>query len=157
MQLQSRVEHILEWALKAGLEQTADIHLAQLSQVLQLFVVLRKIKIQALTLLIANKSMENVANIVAECYRLNSVQMRHLLRQYECEGNEMKPTPQFINCVSEVDSSKFLKFKCHTNFQLAAAQVDSILTANDEPIELETERDYNQSFIVPSDGTSINQ
>ena len=100
--------------------------------------------------------MENVANIVAECYRLNSVQMRHLLRQYECEGNEAKPTPQFINCVSEVCFQSF-DIRILKNSQLAAAQVDSILTANDEPIELETERDYNQSFIVPSDGVFINQ
>ena len=71
--LMRRLARIAAWAEKQGLELAADCHLSRV--------------LQAAYLLQQPKSPENITGITAECFKLNSLQLRALLENYS-------PTPQ---------------------------------------------------------------
>ena len=62
LKLQERIRHLYDWANKTGLEQTADVFLSQLHQVLYL--------------LSSPKNVESLSMLVAKCCMLNSIQVK---------------------------------------------------------------------------------
>jgi hypothetical protein len=58
----------------------------------------------------SSKTLDDMPSLVANCYRLNSAQVRHLLHRYKPDANEAPPTQTFINNMVEVHDYNWLLF-----------------------------------------------
>ena len=127
MRIRARLAMVETWAEKQGLELAADCHLARITQ--------------ATHLLQAPKNTEDdIAAISGTCFKLNSIQLRVLLSNYQ-------PV--------EADGERLISSKL-INHVVAAAKssADELLLADGRDIQLEEDPDLQLPFLLPEDGYS---
>ncbi|KAM7294708.1 afadin [Ixodes scapularis] len=124
--LKRRLAHLVAWAEKQGLELAADCHLARI--------------IQAAHLLQTPKGSgpEEVASISSACFKLNSLQLRHLLECYEPGPDEAPVSPSLVEGVVRV----------------AQQTADQQAHAEGRPLRLQEDPDLQLPFLLPEDGYS---
>ncbi|CAN8002103.1 unnamed protein product [Ixodes hexagonus] len=124
--LKRRLAHLVAWAEKQGLELAADCHLARI--------------IQAAHLLQTPKGSgpEEVASISSACFKLNSLQLRHLLECYEPCSDEAPISPSLVEGVVRV----------------AQQTADQQAHAEGRPLRLQEDPDLQLPFLLPEDGYS---
>uniref|UniRef100_UPI00358E763A afadin isoform X2 n=1 Tax=Myxine glutinosa TaxID=7769 RepID=UPI00358E763A len=123
--LRHQLEHVEAWAEKQGLELAADCHLSRL--------------IQATTLLTMDKYiMKDVPIISNTCFKLNSLQLRALLENYQPAPNE-PPVPQAV-----IDSV----------VAVAERTADELTHSDEREVQLEEDPDLQLPFLLPEDGYS---
>nr|XP_006813997.1 PREDICTED: afadin [Saccoglossus kowalevskii] len=123
--LKSRLTRIESWAEKQGLELAADCHLSRI--------------IQAAHLLQAPKSSaDDIASISSTCFKLNSLQLRALLEQYQSGGGEPHIPHQLIDSVVAV----------------AQNTADELTRSDGRDVKLEEDPDLQLPFLLPEDGYS---
>ncbi|XP_077977276.1 uncharacterized protein LOC144432854 isoform X2 [Glandiceps talaboti] len=123
--LKSRLSRIESWAEKQGLELAADCHLSRITQ--------------AAHLLQAPKSnAEDIASISSTCFKLNSLQLRALLEQYQPSGIQSHIPQQLIDSVVAV----------------AQNTADELTRSDGRDVKLEEDPDLQLPFLLPEDGYS---
>uniref|UniRef100_A0A8C4QSF1 Afadin, adherens junction formation factor a n=1 Tax=Eptatretus burgeri TaxID=7764 RepID=A0A8C4QSF1_EPTBU len=124
--LRNQLQHVEAWAEKQGLELAADCHLSRL--------------IQATTLLTMDKYiMKDVPIISNTCFKLNSLQLRALLENYQPAPNE-PPVPQVLMIDSVV--------------VVAESTADELTHSDEREVRLEEDPDLQLPFLLPEDGYS---
>ena len=83
-------------------------------------------------------SVENISNICAACFKLNSLQLRCLLENYRPMGNERSIPRDLIDSV----------------VQIAEETADNLTKGDGKRIQLEEEPDLQLPFLLPEDGYS---
>ncbi|XP_075525931.1 adherens junction formation factor afadin [Dermacentor variabilis] len=124
--LKRRLAHLVAWAEQQGLELAADCHLARL--------------IQAAHLLAAPKAhpQHDLPLLADACFKLNSVQVRHLLERFQPLGPGDQVGPGLIEAlVREAHKGE-----------------DARLTQEGRPLQLAEEPQLALPFLLPEDGYS---
>ncbi|CAG0894654.1 unnamed protein product [Cyprideis torosa] len=81
---------------------------------------------------------EDLASLCSACFKLNSLQLNHLLSQYQPEEGEPQVPPEQVDKVVRV---------CEVS-------VDELLRADGRPVRLEEEPELSLPFVLPEDGYS---
>ncbi|XP_048521195.1 afadin isoform X3 [Dendroctonus ponderosae] len=90
--LANRLRNLQAWAESQGLELAAECHLAKI--------------VQCAHLLQANKyTPEDLANLSAACFKLNSMQLGALLMQYKAEPGEKIASPSLVEQAAKAAES----------------------------------------------------
>nr|XP_034331183.1 afadin isoform X6 [Crassostrea gigas] len=123
LRLKRRLGSIEAWAEKQGLELAADCHLCRI--------------IQAAHLLQARKSSpDDIADITATCFKLNSLQLRELLQRYIPEPDEPPVPQQLLEGVVKI----------------AENMADEQIKSDGREVCLEEDADLQLPFLLPEDG-----
>ncbi|XP_040583955.1 afadin [Lepeophtheirus salmonis] len=123
--LKKRIAKVEQWAEKQGLELAADCHLARI--------------IQAAHLLMARKnSAEDIASVSSICFKLNSLQLRTLLKRYEPGPDESPISIDMIDTIVRV----------------AENTVDELTNSEGREVRLEEDFLLQLPFLLPEDGYS---
>nr|XP_022293041.1 afadin-like isoform X4 [Crassostrea virginica] len=123
IRLKRRLGSVEAWAEKQGLELAADCHLCRI--------------IQAAHLLQARKSStEDISDITATCFKLNSLQLRELLQRYIPEPDEPPVPRQLIEDVVKI----------------AENMADEQIKSDGREVCLEEDADLQLPFLLPEDG-----
>ncbi|CAN8026308.1 unnamed protein product, partial [Ixodes persulcatus] len=132
--LKRRLAHLVAWAEKQGLELAADCHLARIIQASP------PPGTRAAHLLQTPKGSgpEEVASISSACFKLNSLQLRHLLECYEPGPDEAPVSPSLVEGVVRV----------------AQQTADQQAHAEGRPLRLQEDPDLQLPFLLPEDGYS---
>ncbi|EGT46400.1 CBN-AFD-1 protein [Caenorhabditis brenneri] len=123
--LQYRVESIHRFCERMGVELAAECHLDRTRQ--------------AANLLAAQKN--DVATLGSTCYKLNSLQVVHLLSGFQPENGEIPCDDDIIHRI------------CH----LAEKQADVLTLEDGQRNTLEENEDLSLPFLIPQDGYFIEQ
>ncbi|KAF1768990.1 hypothetical protein GCK72_000803 [Caenorhabditis remanei] len=123
--LQYRIESIHRFCERMGVELAAECHLDRTRQ--------------AANLLAAQKN--DVATLGSTCYKLNSLQVVHLLSGFQPENGEIPCDDDVIDRI------------CH----LAEKQADVLTLEDGQRMTLEEYEDLNLPFLIPQDGYFIEQ
>ena len=113
------------WAEKQGLELAAECHLSRIIQT-------------ALFLQGPKKCPEDLNALVANFYKLNSVQLRALCERYQPLSDEISFTADNIQCM----------------VKMARNTTDELIIKEGREIRLEEESDLQLPFLLPEDGYS---
>lgn len=116
------------WAEKHGLELAAECHLSRIVQTAQFLISLKS-------------SPEELKQIVANFYKLNSLQLRALFDRYQ-SSPEDGPATGFTN--DQVESV----------IKMARNTTDELLLKEGRELRLEEEPDLQLPFLLPEDGYS---
>ncbi|KAH6922155.1 hypothetical protein HPB50_009904 [Hyalomma asiaticum] len=124
--LKRRLAHLVAWAEQQGLELAADCHLARL--------------IQAAHLLAAPKAhpQHDLPLLADACFKLNSVQVRHLLERFQPLGPGDQVGPGLIDAL----------------VREARKGEDARLAEEGRPLQLAEEPQLALPFLLPEDGYS---
>ncbi|CAH1799277.1 unnamed protein product [Owenia fusiformis] len=123
--LKLRLSRVEIWAEKQGLELAADCHLARI--------------VQAAVLLQTPKlNRDDTAYISKTCFKLNSIQIRTLLENYQPLQGEPPVPPEMV----------------YQLIQVAEATADATTMAEGKQVQLEEEPDLQLPFLLPEDGYS---
>ncbi|UMM11661.1 hypothetical protein L5515_000838 [Caenorhabditis briggsae] len=123
--LQYRIDSIHRFCERMGVELAAECHLDRTRQ--------------AANLLAAQKN--DVATLGATCYKLNSLQVVHILSGFQPENGEIPCDDDIIDRI------------CH----LAEKQADVLTQEDGQRMALEEFEDLNLPFLIPQDGYFIEQ
>ncbi|KAL1476697.1 hypothetical protein MTO96_036320, partial [Rhipicephalus appendiculatus] len=124
--LKRRLAHLVAWAEQQGLELAADCHLARL--------------IQAAHLLAAPKAhpQHDLPLLADACFKLNSIQVRHLLERFQPLGPGDQVGPGLIDAL----------------VREARKGEDARLAEEGRPLQLAEEPQLALPFLLPEDGYS---
>ncbi|KAH7985911.1 hypothetical protein HPB52_025310 [Rhipicephalus sanguineus] len=124
--LKRRLAHLVAWAEQQGLELAADCHLARL--------------IQAAHLLAAPKAhpQHDLPLLADACFKLNSIQVRHLLERFQPLGPGDQVGPGLIDALVHE----------------ARKGEDARLAEEGRPLQLAEEPQLALPFLLPEDGYS---
>lgn len=123
--LTRRLSGIRSWAERQGLEIAADCHLLRI--------------IQSAAFLHAPKhDAQELSIISSNCYSLNSIQIRHLLKNYVQATNEPPLNTQL----------------CQNLISIAQKTADEVIKQEGRMLQLEEECDLQLPFLLPDDGHS---
>ena len=123
--LSRRLDKIQLWAAKQGLELAADCHLAKI--------------IQAAFLLQASKhDIQDLSVISSNCFALNSLQLKCLLKNYMPAQGEPSISYQLANNL----------------ISIAQNTADELLKSESRIVQVEEEVDLKLPFLLPEDGHS---
>ena len=126
--LTRRLSKVQVWAEKQGLELAADCHLSRV--------------IQAAFLLQAPKhDIQDLSTISSNCFALNSLQIKCLLKNYMLASNEPQLSPHL----------------CNNLISIAQNTADEVLKQEGRNLQLEEEVDLQLPFLLPEDGHSCDQ
>ncbi|KAK2715850.1 afadin-like isoform X2 [Artemia franciscana] len=120
-----RLKRLSLWAERQGLELAAECHMARISHAAHL--------LQA-----PKNTPEDLATVCADCFRLNSLQLRALLRRYQPAPNEPRIPTDIIETVAKV----------------AESTVDEVARADGRAIRLDEDPHLPVQFLLPDDGYS---
>jgi afadin len=121
-----RLARIAAWAEKQGLELAADCHLSRV--------------LQGAHLLQQPKTPDNITGITAECFKLNSLQLRPLLENYT-------PTPA-------VGENWLPQEVIQHVVNIAQSTADELFASEGRPLRREEDPDLQLPFLLPEDGYS---
>src|SRR5699024_5510209 len=113
------------WAEKQGLELAAECHLSRIAQTAQF--------LQA-----PKQTAEELNAMLANIYKLNSVQLRALFERYQSQPDEMTFAPELVESV----------------IKMARSTTDELIMKEGREIRLEEETDLQLPFLLPEDGYS---
>lgn len=123
--LMNCLDQIQGWAEKQGLELAAECHLSRI--------------LQTAKFLQAQKhSSEEVTALVANFYKLNSLQLRALFERYQ-------PTSDEVN---------FSRDQLEAVIKMARSTTDELMAREGREVRLEEETDLQLPFLLPEDGYS---
>uniref|UniRef100_H2ZJQ2 Afadin n=1 Tax=Ciona savignyi TaxID=51511 RepID=H2ZJQ2_CIOSA len=127
IRIRTRLAMIETWAEKQGLELAADCHLARITQATHL--------LQA-----PKHSADDIAAISGTCFKLNSLQLEALLRNYQPQlhEGEKQISQQLIEKVVSV----------------AQHSADELTKSDGRDISLKEDPDLQLPFLLPEDGYS---
>ena len=125
--IKQRLMQIINWAKKQGLELAADCYL---NPIFQAATLLQSIKSQGL---------DNLAQLYkTQCYKLNSLQLRYILQQFERNPNSNQQyIPQHL--IEQV-------------VEIAQQSSDKLALDYGREIRLAQESDLHLAFLLPEDG-----
>uniref|UniRef100_A0A915DRR2 Afadin n=1 Tax=Ditylenchus dipsaci TaxID=166011 RepID=A0A915DRR2_9BILA len=122
LRLRERLSMVLRWAEKQGLEQACECHMDRINQ--------------TVNLLITPKTNDQIASLGATCYKLNSIQIRYLLENYQPEQYESEVSPELVNHV----------------VYLSRSQADLMAEQDGVEVQLEETQQLLLPFLFPQDG-----
>nr|XP_018669894.1 afadin isoform X2 [Ciona intestinalis] len=127
IRIRTRLGMIETWAEKQGLELAADCHLARITQATHL--------LQA-----PKHSADDIAAISGTCFKLNSLQLQALLRNYQPQlsDGEKQISPELIDKVVSV----------------AQHSADELTKSDGRDVVLNEDPDLQLPFLLPEDGYS---
>ncbi|VBB27427.1 unnamed protein product [Acanthocheilonema viteae] len=124
VRLRNRLGYVNEWAYQQGLELAAECHMDRINQ--------------AIILLVTPKTVDQISNLGATCYKLNSVQVRWFLE----------------HIVLDVGEEPIVKELVESVVRLAEIHADVMTTQDETSIQLEEEPQLQLPFLLPQDGYS---
>uniref|UniRef100_T1IU86 Afadin n=1 Tax=Strigamia maritima TaxID=126957 RepID=T1IU86_STRMM len=123
--LKRRLARVELWAEKQGLELAADCHLSRIAQAAHL-------------LQSAKSTPADIANISSVCFKLNSLQLRVLLENYQPMKDEAHIPLELVDNVVRV----------------AENTADELARTDGRDVRLEEDPDLQLPFLLPEDGYS---
>jgi len=126
--IKQRLMQIINWAKKQGLELAADCYL---NTILQAAILLQSIK---------STSLDNLDQLIkAQCYKLNSLQLRYILQQFERSGHQH-------------NSQYIPQHLIEQLVDVAEQTSDKMALDYGREIRLAEESDLHLAFLLPEDG-----
>ncbi|VDK42650.1 unnamed protein product [Anisakis simplex] len=122
VRLSNRLNNIHNWAKQQGMELPAICHMDKIQQ--------------AISLLVTQKTSNQISVLGATCYKLNSVQVRYLLEHIVVDVNEDAISNDLIESL----------------VQLAETQADRIAIEDGIGVNLEENPNLQTPFLLPEDG-----
>jgi hypothetical protein len=123
--LMRRLGKVQSWAERQGLELAADCHLQRIIQ-------------SAFFLQAQKHDPAELSTISSNCFSLNSVQIRFLLRSYVVGAGEPAPNAQL----------------CANLVSIAQNTADEVIRQEGRQVQLQEECDLQLPFLLPEDGHS---
>lgn len=124
--IKQRLMQIINWAKKQGLELAADCYL---NTIFQAATLIQSIKSQ---------SLDNLGQLIkTQCYKLNSLQLRYILQQYERSNQHVQYIPQHL--IEQL-------------VDVAEQTSDKLALEYGREIRLAEESDLHLAFLLPEDG-----
>jgi hypothetical protein len=120
-----RLSKIQLWAERQGLELAADCHLQRIMQ-------------SAFFLQASKCDPQELSNISSNCFSLNSIQLKYLLKNYLLGPNEPPLNIQL----------------CNNLISIAQNTADEVIKQEGRLVQLEEELDLQLPFLLPEDGHS---
>uniref|UniRef100_A0A1I7W4Y3 Afadin n=1 Tax=Loa loa TaxID=7209 RepID=A0A1I7W4Y3_LOALO len=124
VRLRTRLGYVNEWAYQQGLELAAECHMDRINQ--------------AIILLVTPKTVDQISNLGATCYKLNSVQVRWFLEHIVLDVGEEPVLNELVESI----------------VRLAEIHADAMATQDEASIKLEEEPQLQLPFLLPQDGYS---
>eukprot|EP00111_Clytia_hemisphaerica_P006331 TCONS_00018348-protein len=123
--LRLRLSFVEAWAERQGLELAADCHLARI--------------VQAAYLLESSKdSHDDIVDISQQCFKLNSLQLRCLLQNYQQESGESRIPQDLVETIVAV----------------AESTADELTISDGREVKLEEDVQLQLPFLLPEEGYS---
>ncbi len=123
--LSRRLSTIHIWAEKQGLELAADCHLAKINQA-------------AFLLQTSKHDIQDLSAISSNCFALNSLQIKCLLKNYMAAQGEQPLSYQLVNNL----------------ISIAQNTADDLLKSEGRMLQVKEEMDLQLPFLLPEDGHS---